>query len=198
MKELMRPVLLAVLMLILFFDNLTLAWGHHVLGRPAYRFSEDSSTPPALFVETQIGHYMVNVMVYPAFPKAGQESRIKLYATHLDTHNNFTGPVHFAIRDDVMFGNNRAETLGTQTPVDGIYRQIVLFSDEGDYIVTASFEAEGEPYIVDLPITIGQPRHYGTLAAAVGVILGVLVLVRISRRKRRRTPLESPPPTADP
>lgn len=48
------------------------AYAHHVLGRPAYSLNEDSNTPPSMQVETQIGDYLVNMMVFPAFPKPGE------------------------------------------------------------------------------------------------------------------------------
>lgn len=182
----MRPVLMVVLVFVLLFDTLQLAWGHHVLGRPAYRFSEDSSTPPALFVETQIGQYMVNVMVYPAFPKAGQESRVKLYATHLDTQQPLSEPVTFLVRDDRWWGDPREEELGVQKADDFIYRQIVVFSENADYILTAKFTALGEPYVVDVPITIGPPSHQWSLLAAAGGIVTVLGWVAWKKRSRRR------------
>jgi len=39
---------------------------HHVLGRPSYSLSEDSTTPPSMQVETQIGDYYVTYMAFPA------------------------------------------------------------------------------------------------------------------------------------
>ena len=40
---------------------------HHVLGRPSYSLNEDSTTPPSMQVETQIGDYYITYMVFPAF-----------------------------------------------------------------------------------------------------------------------------------
>lgn len=171
------------------------AWAHHVLGRPAYVFNEDSQTPPAILVETLIGQYTVNMMVYPAFPKAGEESRVKLYATHLETHLPFTGPVQFFVRDDHWFGNwfgdQRRESLGTQLPTDHIYRQIVVFNEEADYMLTAEFTAHEEPYTVDLPIRIGERAQFWPLLLAMGVIGTVLGGVAIQKRRRRLRRLPS-------
>ncbi|MBF0459793.1 MAG: hypothetical protein HQL87_00205 [Magnetococcales bacterium] len=160
------------------------AWAHHVLGRPAYIWNEDSRTPPAILVETLIGHYTVNMMLYPAFPKAGEESRVKLYATHLDTHAPLSEPVHFFVRDDTWFGDQRREALGTQIPTDNIYRQIVVFNEESDYILTAEFTANNEPYIVDLPIRIGERTTLWPLLLAIGIMGGVLGWVAIQKRRR--------------
>ncbi len=178
-----RTIVLSLLgLLILLIGNTALA--HHVLGRPAYIWNEDSRTPPAILVETLIGHYTVNMMIYPAFPKAGEESRVKLYATHLDTHVPLSEPVHFFVSDDRWWGDKRREALGTQMPTDNIYRQVVVFSEEADYILTAEFMAQGEPYIVDLPVRIGERTEWWPPALAVGIIGGVLGLVAFKKRRR--------------
>lgn len=173
------------------------AWSHHVLGRPAYQWNEDSSTPPTMEVETQLGKYAVNVMIFPAFPKVGEESRVKLYATHLEARQPYTGPVRFSIRDDVWFGDPREEELGVQEPIDGIHRQVVFFSEEADYIVRAEFTADDEPYVVDLPVRVGAPKPALAPLAAFGVIVAVLVAVGLKRKRRRRRPRAQEPATAE-
>lgn len=156
-------------------------WAHHVLGRPSYSLNEDSNTPPSMQLEIQIGNYLVAIMAFPAFPKVGEESRIKLYASHLDSGAPFPGKVTFSIRDAGWFEGN-AETLGVQIPIDGIFRQAMVFGQEGHYIISASFEAAGEPYIIDMPIQIGNPVSHTPLLLTVGAI--VLILLVLSWRKR--------------
>ncbi len=56
------------------------AEAHHILGRPAYSLNENSNTPPSMQVETMIGDYFVNYMVFPAFPRSKEPGRIHLYA----------------------------------------------------------------------------------------------------------------------
>ena len=157
---------------------------HHVLGRPAYSLNEDSNTPPSMQVETRIGDYFVSYMVFPAFPKPGRPGRVNLYATRLDTGKAFDGEVTFWARDDRWFFNAKPERLGVQTIDDGVYRQGFIFSKEGNYIVTAEFEADGEPYTIDFPLRIGAPVSIGPLGLAVGVIVLVLVGVNLVQRKR--------------
>lgn len=157
---------------------------HHVLGRPTYSLNEDSNTPPSMQVETQIGDYFVNYMVYPAFPRAGEPGRINLYASHIDTGQAFAGEVRFTVRDDVWFGAAREEPLGTQIIDDLVYRQGFQFSEDGAYIITARFEAGAEPYIIDFPLRIGQPPVLGPLGVTVGAITLILLGVTIIRRRR--------------
>lgn len=157
---------------------------HHVLGRPAYSLSSDSNTPPSLEVETQIGDYYVTYMAFPAFPRANESGRVNLYASHIDTGKPFVGKVTFKVRDDSWFSSNE-EVLGTQDIDDNVYRQGFVFSKDGDYLVTAEFMADGQPYIIDFPLRIGQPVTIGPLGLVVAVIVVVLVSVNLLQRRRR-------------
>ena len=160
------------------------AQAHHVLGRPAYSLNEDSNTPPSMQVETQIGHYDVTYMVFPAFPRAGERGRVNLYATRLDNGQAYRGEVRFKVRDDKWFGDKHEEPLGSQLPDDNVYRQGFEFSHDGDYIITAEFEADGEPYVIDFPLRIGQPAAIGPIGLAVGAISVTLLGVNLLRRKQ--------------
>jgi hypothetical protein len=156
---------------------------HHVLGRPAYSLNEDSNTPPSMQIETRIGNYFVSYMVYPAFPKPGEPGRINLYATRIDSAEVFDGEVTFKVRDDGWFSSN-GELVGVQVIDDGVYRQGFIISEEGNYIITAEFFADDEPYTIDFPLRIGAPVSIGPLGLAIGVILLVLVGVNLVQRRR--------------
>ncbi len=174
--------LLAVLLACLVWSEAGFA--HHVLGRPSYSLGEDSNTPPGMQIDTQIGNYFVTYMIFPAFPKAGERGRVNLYATRLDNGKALTGQVAFKVRDDVMFGDNNEEVLGTQSPDDSVFRQGFVFSGDGKYIITAEFTADGEPYSIDFPLRIGPPNSIGPIGFAVGAILIVLIGVNLIQRKR--------------
>jgi len=160
------------------------AYAHHVLGRPSYSLGEDSNTPPSLQVETQIGDYFVTYMVFPAFPKAGERGRINLYATRIDNGEAYGGEVAFKVKDDVLFGNSSAESLGSQLPDDSVFRQGFEFSNDGDYIITAEFTDGGEPYTIDFPLRIGSPASIGPIGFAIGIIAIILISVNLVQRKR--------------
>ncbi|MEE9318422.1 MAG: hypothetical protein V3U48_09060, partial [Rhodospirillales bacterium] len=126
------------------------AAAHHVLGRPAYSLNEDSNTPPSMQAETRIGDYLVTYMVFPAFPKPDQPGRINLYATRFDDGTPFQGKVTFKVRVDSWASwlgiAGKPQTLGTQPPDDNVFRQGYHFHDAGEYIISAEFQADGEPY----------------------------------------------------
>jgi len=166
------------------------AHAHHVLGRPAYSLNEDSNTPPSMQVETQIGDYMVNMMVFPAFPKPGEQGRLHMYAALLDNsqeYQSYQGKVTFKVRDDGWFAS-AAEVLGTQEIDDKVYRQGFVFSKAGNYIVTAEFQADGQSYIIDMPLRVGEPTRLMPIGVAAGAIIFVLVGVRAVQRRRRTHP----------
>ncbi len=54
----------------------------------------------------------------------------------------------------------------------------------GNYIITAMFEADGEPYTIDFPLQIGQQPAIGPLGITVAIIILILVMVSIIQRKK--------------
>ncbi len=157
---------------------------HHVLGRPAYSLNEDSNTPPSMQVETQIGDYYLTYMVFPAFPKPGENGRVNVYASRIDNGDTFEGEMTFTVRNDGWFEEKNEETIGSQEAYDGVFRQGFLFKKKGDYIITARFESGGEPYVIDFPLQIGESASMGPVGIALGVIVFALISVNIIQRKR--------------
>ena len=156
---------------------------HHVLGRPSYSLNEDSTTPPSMQVETQIGDYYVTYMVFPAFPSPNQPGRVNLYASRIDTGRPFDGEVAFKVRDDSLF-NDDEELLGVQLPDDNVFRQGFEFREAGNFIVRAEFESGGEPYQIDFPLQIGEPARWGPLGLTVAAIMVLLITVNFVQRNR--------------
>lgn len=172
---------IAVLVSVIFFNE---AMAHHVLGRPAYSLNEDSNTPPSMQVETQIGSFFVTYMVYPAFPKPGERGRVNVYASRIDNGDSYDGVMSFTVKNDVMFGDEKKESLGSQKIDDGVYRQGFVFKEKGQYIITASFEADGEPYTIDFPLQVGESTGMGPVLISLAAIVFMLVSVNVMQRRR--------------
>ena len=136
-------------------------------------------------METQIGKYFVTYMAFPAFPKPEEQGRVNLYAARIDNGATFIGQVIFKVRDDSWFSSNQ-ETLGIQSIDDGVYRQGFVFKQAGNYIITAEFVSDGEPYVIDFPLRIGEPVSFGPIGLIVVVVLLVLMVVNFTQRKRLR------------
>lgn len=180
--KLKTSVLTVATLLALFMSAQLFA--HHVLGRPAYSLNEDSNTPPSMQVETQIGDYFLTYMVFPAFPKPGENGRINVYASRIDNGDSFSGKMTFSVRNDNWFEDGDEETIGTQEMYDGVFRQGFLFKKNGSYIITAQFESGGEPYTIDFPLQIGESSSMGPIGIALGIIVFALITVNIVQRKR--------------
>ncbi|MCW9012364.1 MAG: hypothetical protein OQL06_01175 [Gammaproteobacteria bacterium] len=157
---------------------------HHVLGRPAYSLNEDSNTPPSMQVETQIGDYFITYMVFPAFPKPGENGRVNVYASRIDNGDSFAGEMSFSVRNDGWLEDPDEEHLGSQQMYDGVFRQGFMFKENGSYIITAKFESGGEPYIIDFPLQIGEASFMGPIGIALGIIVFSLISVNVLQRKR--------------
>ncbi|MCW9048240.1 MAG: hypothetical protein OQK46_09205 [Gammaproteobacteria bacterium] len=169
--------------LLLTFLLLSEVSAHHVLGRPAYSLNEDSNTPPSMQVETQIGDYFLTYMVFPAFPKPGENGRINVYASRIDNGDPFAGEMSFTVRNDDWFDEPNEEHIGTQQMYDGVFRQGFLFKEDGNYIITAKFKSDGEPYLIDFPLQIGESSSMGPIGLALGIIIFALITVNIIQRK---------------
>ncbi len=173
---------ISLLMLALIFSANTLA--HHVLGRPAYSLNEDSNTPPSMQVEAQIGKYFVTYMIFPAFPKPGEKGRVNIYASRIDNGETLSVPITFLVRNNGWLEDDAEETLGTQDVYDGVYRQGFVFKQDGSYVITAKFDVEGEPYVIDFPLQIGKSTSMLPIGVALGSIVLILVGVNVLQRKR--------------
>ena len=184
-------LLLALLVTAFWLLPVDFAMAHHVLGRPAYSLNEDSNTPPSIQGETQIGDYFVTYMVFPAFPRPGDPGRVNLYVTRIDDGAPFPGEVTFKVRHDSWYSwlgiGGSEEKLGLQPPDDNVFRQSFLFHKAGNYIISAQFQADGEPYILDVPLRIGAPPLVGPIGVTVGLLLAVLVTITLVQRRRALT-----------
>ena len=167
------------------------AAAHHVLGRPAYSLNEDSNTPSSIQDELRIGDYTVTYMVFPAFPKPEEPGRISLYVKHDRDNASFQGKVRFKIREKsglpIPGFDGKAVTLGTQLPDDNVFRQSFAFHKSGEYLISAEFEADGEPYTIEFPLRVGTPPALGMFEYGVGAVLVVLVVVSLMQRRRTMT-----------
>lgn len=156
---------------------------HHVLGRPSYSLNESSTTPPSKEIEIRIGKFYVTFMVFPAFPKPGDQGRINLYVKRIKDGKPYEGKVAFKIRDDSWF-SSKETFLGSQKPDDAVYRQGFSFHKAGNYLVRAQFFTDKEPYIIDFPLQVGNPWPIGPVGFIVGFIVLMLILVNVKIRRK--------------
>ena len=167
------------------------ATAHHILGRPAYNLNEDSNTPPSMQAEVQVGQYQMTYMIYPAFPQPGEGARVSLYIIGIDDGVPYDGKVAFTIREmpwaSFLGDDGHEDHLSTQPPDDKVYRQGFTVPEAGDYLVTARFEGNGEPYVVDFPLRVGIPPLLGPFAYVGAGVLLLLIVIAVVRRRQAIT-----------
>jgi hypothetical protein len=167
------------------------AVAHHVLGRPSYSLGEDSNTPSSLQAEARVGDYFVTYMIFPAFPKPESPGRINLYVTSVDDGALYQGEVAFTLLDDSWLSwigrGSAPEQIGVQSLDDGVFRQSFNFHRAGDFILSASFDVNGEPHGIDFPLRVGPPPVVGPIGIAVGLLVIVLLSVTLIQRRRAMT-----------
>ncbi len=189
---------LAITLLVV-LSGVALGYGaaaHHVLGRPGYSLNEDSNTPPSMQAEVLVGDYMLTYMAFPAFPRPGAPGRINLYAVRVDTGAPFAGKVTFKVRHDPWYAGpwyawlglaGDQERLGVQSSDDKVFRQRFVIPDRGDYIITAEFEADGESYVVDFPLRVGESSAASLIGLLAIALLIALVTASVLYRRRSMT-----------
>ena len=167
---------------------LSISWtshAHHVLGRPSYSLDEDSTTPPALEMESQIGEFYISFMAFPAIPSPKEHGRINLHIAGINNPGPYVGDVTFKVRYDSFF--HHGETiLGTQTIDDSVYRQGFVFEEAGDYIISAEFSNNGQVYKVDMPLTVGKSEIDNAAALIITSIAFILFFFSVYKRRHLR------------
>jgi hypothetical protein len=160
---------------------------HHILGRPSYSLNEDSNTPPSMQVEVQLGDLLVTTMVYPAFPRLGVPGRFNLYAKHTNGRL-YKGEVEFSVRKITWlswFGmGEESREIGRQLPDDNVFRQAFRLDREGDFLVTATLDIDGEPHMCDFPVRVGEAPMIGALEIIIALVVLTIAAVTLVQRRR--------------
>jgi len=164
------------------------ALGHHILGIPHYAYDEQYPQVPVLTYRVNAGSYEVKLTGYPGKPEPGDFCSVHVYIQHLETGEPFDGAVSLTVLRDRLVGPDPV-IYGpmTSTLEDAVYKFFPKFEDEANYTIRVEYEADGAPWILDLPMVIGEPGS--PLALLAGVAAGVilfLVVIRALRIKRRR------------
>jgi len=171
----------------------TYAHAHHILGVPHYSYDEDYPQTPVLTYRVDTGRYDVKMTGYPGKPEPGQRCSLHLYIRHNETGSLLDARVkmtvtrqRFLLSDPVIYGPMQAELD------ERIYKFHPHFDLEGEYLVSVEFEAEGEPWRVDVPLVVGEPRSPVVVlgVSLSGLVLFVLIAraLRIKRARRARAP----------
>lgn len=185
----MRPAICLVLVLVLATDG----WAHHILGIPHYAYDESYPQTPVLTYLFMAGSYEVQMTGYPGVPEPGERCDLHVSIkrkghTADPLASGFEGRVRLTIMEDSLIGED-AVIYG---PVDaerdqGLYKFHPSFPREANYLTRIEFEVEGAPWIVDLPMVVGQPGSPWTvLGGSVAALVLFVLVIRAMRIKLAR------------
>jgi len=189
-----RSVLLSQLVFVSIMSVLVFsapAWAHHILGVPHYAYDEAYPQTPVLTYRADVGSYELKMTGNPGKPRPGQRCSLHVYIRDPKSGAVFDDTVTLSVFRDQLVG---ADPI-IYGPIKGrieeaMYKFFPTFDEEANYRVRIEFEADGEPWIIDLPMVAGEPGSpwavLGSIAAGVGVFLIVVRALRIKMKRRER------------
>ncbi len=174
------------------------AIAHHILGVPHYAYDERYPQVPTLTYKVDAGRYQVEMTGYPGRPEPGTQCFLNIYITDLETGAPFDGSVQLEVlkdrllsQDPVVYGPATAELE------EAVFKFYPRFGEESNYTIRMRYEADGAPWIIDLPMVVGEPGSpWRVLAGVVGLgalFLAVIRALRIKRARRAEQPWRPSP-----
>ncbi len=161
---------------------------HHILGIPHYAYDEQYPQTPVLTYRVNAGPHEVKMTGYPGIPCPGERCTYHVYIKNLGSGELFDSRVTMSVMRDRLFGSDRVIYGPVEASLEqAVYKFFPEFEDEANYTVRIEYEAEGAPWIIDLPVVVGEPGS--PWAVAIGSFSGLvlfLVVIRAIRIKMRR------------
>ena len=164
------------------------AHAHHIMGIPHYAYDEQYPQTPVLTYRVDAGPYELRMTGYPGHPKPGERSSIHVYINRRDNGALYGSMVRATVFQDAMIGDDPV----VYGPIDAAIEERVFkfyptYQEVANYTIRIEFDVEGVPWIIDLPMVVGEP---GSPMAVLGGIAGgtllFLIVIRAIRIKMRR------------
>ena len=167
------------------------AVAHHILGIPHYAYDEQYPQTPVLTYRVDAGPHEVKMTGYPGVPRPGERTSLHVYVVRRDTSAPFTGTVTLTVlRDRLLASDSIVYGPITATLEEAVFKFFPEFEAEANYLARIQFDAEDEPWTIDLPIVVGEPGSPWLVVSIVGTVTVIFLLVvralRIKQRRRTR------------
>jgi hypothetical protein len=111
-----------------------------------------------------------------------------VYIRRHGTGEPFDGEVRLTVMEDRLIGTDPVVYGPASARLEeAIYKFHPRFESEANYLARIEFEADGAPWMIDLPIVVGEPGSPWAVVGggAVGLLV-FLVIVRAIRIKMQR------------
>jgi len=191
------PLLFTSVLLVLILT--TPAAAHHILGIPHYAYDERYPQTPILTYREDFGPFEIEMTGYPGNPDPEERCNYSVYITRLDSGEPFDGTVTLAVLQDNLVGTDPVIYGPVSATLDqSVYKFYPEFGPAANYIARISFEADGAPWIVSLPVVVGEPGNplmlLGMIAGGLILFLVVIRAVRIKLSRRATSANKEPEP----
>jgi len=188
-----RSTLVSVCVFLFAFSVVSPASAHHILGIPHYAYDEEYPQTPILTYRVEMGPHEVKMTGYPGKPQPGEPCSLHVYIRRLDDGKPFDDGVTLTVFLDTLIGQDPVIYGPIEARLEeSVYKFYPQFGLEANYLVRIAFEAEDAPWIIDLPMVVGEPGSplvvLGGVACGVVAFLVVVRAIRIKRRRRQEGP----------
>jgi hypothetical protein len=165
------------------------AWSHHILGTPHYAYDEEYPQAPILTYSAEQGAYDVKMTCFPGKPRPGDNTSLHFYIKHRETGAAYSETVTLTVFKDRLIGDDPIVYGPIQGELEeAMFKFFPKFNEEANYTIRLEYEADGAPWILDLPMVAGEPGSpwtvVGSIALAAGVFLIIIRAIRIKRKRR--------------
>jgi hypothetical protein len=164
------------------------ASAHHILGIPHYAYDEQYPQAPVLTYLVDTGPFTIQMTGYPGKPSPGEPCALNVYIRYRETGVPLDVPVELVVYRDRLIGEDPVVygPLGASLE-DAVYKFHPKFGGEANYLARITFEHDGEPWIVDLPMVVGEPGSpWAVVAGVVIAVVAFLIIIRAVRIKMDR------------
>jgi hypothetical protein len=164
------------------------ALAHHILGIPHYAYDERYPQVPVLTYRVNAGSHEVEMTGYPGKPQPGEQCFLNVYVRGLEDGVPFDGGVTLEVIRDRLFGGDTVVYGPTEAELEeAVYKFYPRFDAESDYTIRIRYEDQDEPWIIELPMVVGEPGSPWAVLGGVGAGLALfLIVIRALRIKMQR------------
>jgi len=165
------------------------AAAHHILGIPHYAYDEQYPQTPVLTYRVAAGPWQLEMTGYPGVPQPGERMSLHVYARHRSSGRLLDVPVTLTVRRDRLLGTDPVVYGPIAASLEeSVFKFHPELEETANYVARIHFEADGEPWDLDLPIVVGEPGSpWLVLGMVVGVAVVFVLVIRAVRIKRQRT-----------
>lgn len=166
----------------------TPANAHHILGVPHYAYDEEYPQTPVLTYSVNTGPHQVRMTGYPGMPNPGDACSLHVYISDASDDVPFDSTVTMTVLRERFFGKGSVVYGPVEAQLEeAMYKFHPRFEEEANYLVRIEYQAEGVPWIIDLPMVAGDPGSpWAVVLGVAGAATAFLIVIRAIRIKMAR------------